>query len=127
MGKGIIRWENPPASRSGQARARKEAVERDLRSRPGEWGVYSENQKNPSVSMFRNWNIPGLECVTRSNGDGTARVFLRVLPLEKRSCPALVTQSRIRLWAKENGITVKERGAIPAKVRKLYLEALDLP
>lgn len=51
---GVIRWEDPPEMRTGAGPRMKThawaVIAKDLRDKPGDWGVVSEGHPDPSIA-----------------------------------------------------------------------------
>lgn len=71
-------WEIPEPTTNNNAGPRRRSMRfvAQLRTRPGEWAVYTRDWKSSGVTNMGTHH-PGTEWTTRGNGNGTWTVYAR--------------------------------------------------
>lgn len=80
----LVRFEEPPASKGGRSESpRNREIAEALRSRPGEWALVGENERNDGLAVrIRSGKAKSFaqgtwEAKSRSNSDGTVNIYAR--------------------------------------------------
>lgn len=77
---GVLAWEDPPPQRRRSRKHALQAFVAELRTRPGEWGVYRRDcLGNLAAQHYQHRDI---EWQTVGNGDGTKTIYGRCIPEE---------------------------------------------